>query len=252
MFQREQLGTWGCFHAHLWTWGSGWGCPDASPAWSPSGLCLVFAVDTIAPWTDTRLSRGGWRQVTMVPHGCGGAAGILWVPLRVLERAPGLCVPTLLQCLPLQTGLCHPRLQLPACLPPPSTFSLGWIHLSSFFVGNWKKSMSVLKKTENMSAGALFGLWLGLLLGCVLASMGARCCHFFPVFSANSWWSPTFLAKWPCCKGRWRRTETTCFFFLTVFETFPHDAKPVPEPLGPDSEHPHRSGFLSSHRFDPV
>lgn len=27
-------------------------------------------------------------------------------------------------------------------------------------------------------------------------------------------------------------------FFLTVFETFPHDTKLVLEPLGSDSEHP--------------
>lgn len=33
-------------------------------------------------------------------------------------------------------------------------------------------------------------------------------------------------------------------FFLTVFETFPHDAKLVLEPLGPNSEHPHRAVFL--------
>lgn len=33
-------------------------------------------------------------------------------------------------------------------------------------------------------------------------------------------------------------------FFLTVFEAFPHDAKLVLEPLGPDSEHPRGAVLL--------
>lgn len=35
-------------------------------------------------------------------------------------------------------------------------------------------------------------------------------------------------------------------FFLIVFETFPHDTKLVLEPLGPNSEHPHRTVLLLS------
>ena len=33
-------------------------------------------------------------------------------------------------------------------------------------------------------------------------------------------------------------------FLLTVSETFPYDAKLVLEPLGPNSEHPHRAVLL--------
>ena len=33
-------------------------------------------------------------------------------------------------------------------------------------------------------------------------------------------------------------------FLLTVSETFPYDAKQVLEPLGPNSEHPHRAVLL--------
>lgn len=38
--------------------------------------------------------------------------------------------------------------------------------------------------------------------------------------------------------------QTQLVFFLTVFETFPHDTKLVLEPLGPDSEHPHWAVLL--------
>ena len=58
-------------------------------------------------------------QVTVVPLGPGRAAGTLRGPSRVPEGASGLRVPAFLQCLPLQTGLCHPWLQLLGQYRPP-------------------------------------------------------------------------------------------------------------------------------------
>lgn len=81
-------------------------------------------------------------QVTVVPLGPGRAAGTLRGPSRVPEGASDLRVPAFLQCLPLQTGLCHPWLQLPGqypalplCLPPgkpPSVFVEGPLGCRSY------------------------------------------------------------------------------------------------------------------------
>ncbi|XP_052596055.1 transmembrane protein 41A isoform X2 [Peromyscus californicus insignis] len=89
----------------------------------------------------------------------------------------------------------------------------------------------------NVLAGALFGPWLGLLLCCVLTSVGAICCYLL----SSVFGKQLVISYFPDKVALLQR------------KTLPHDTELVLEPLGPDSEHPHRAVFLlSAYRFDPI
>ncbi|XP_078206539.1 transmembrane protein 41A isoform X4 [Callithrix jacchus] len=104
----------------------------------------------------------------------------------------------------------------------------------------------------NVLAGALFGPWLGLLLCCVLTSVGATCCYLLSsVFGKQlvvSYFPDkvVLLQRKLCPLATGGGEQKQLVFFLTVFETFPHDTKLVLEPLGPDSQHSHRAVLLLS------
>ncbi|XP_007529867.1 transmembrane protein 41A isoform X1 [Erinaceus europaeus] len=73
----------------------------------------------------------------------------------------------------------------------------------------------------NVLAGALFGPWLGLLLCCVLTSVGATCCYLLSSFFGKQLVVSYFPDKVALLQKKVEENRNSLFFFLLFLRLFP-------------------------------
>ena len=73
----------------------------------------------------------------------------------------------------------------------------------------------------NVLAGALFGPWLGLLLCCVLASVGATCCYLLSSVFGKQLVVSYFPDKVALLQRKVEENRNSLFFFLLFLRLFP-------------------------------
>ncbi|XP_036926879.1 transmembrane protein 41A isoform X3 [Sturnira hondurensis] len=77
------------------------------------------------------------------------------------------------------------------------------------------------EKGENVLAGALFGPWLGLLLCCVLTSVGATCCYLLSSMFGKQLVVSYFPEKVAPLQRKVEENRNSLFFFLLFLRLFP-------------------------------
>ncbi|KAM7133851.1 transmembrane protein 41A [Molossus nigricans] len=73
----------------------------------------------------------------------------------------------------------------------------------------------------NVLAGALFGPWLGLLLCCVLTSVGATCCYLLSSMFGKQLVISYFPDKVALLQSKVEENRNSLFFFLLFLRLFP-------------------------------
>lgn len=73
----------------------------------------------------------------------------------------------------------------------------------------------------NVLAGALFGPWLGLLLCCVLTSVGATCCYLLSRIFGKQLVVSYFPDKVAVLQRKVEENRNSLFFFLLFLRLFP-------------------------------
>ncbi|XP_035940596.1 transmembrane protein 41A isoform X2 [Halichoerus grypus] len=73
----------------------------------------------------------------------------------------------------------------------------------------------------NILAGALFGPWLGLLLCCVLTSVGATCCYLLSSVFGKQLVVSYFPEKVSLLQRKVEENRNSLFFFLLFLRLFP-------------------------------
>ncbi|KAI1899251.1 hypothetical protein AGOR_G00059880 [Albula goreensis] len=73
----------------------------------------------------------------------------------------------------------------------------------------------------NMLAGALFGPWLGLLLACVLTTVGSTFCYLLSEVFGKSYIIRLFPDKVSMLQGKVEENRSSLFFFLLFLRFFP-------------------------------
>ncbi|EHB12522.1 Transmembrane protein 41A [Heterocephalus glaber] len=73
----------------------------------------------------------------------------------------------------------------------------------------------------NVLAGALFGPWLGLLLCCLLTSVGASCCYVLSSAFGKQLVVSYFPDKVALLQGKVEENRDSLFFFLLFLRLFP-------------------------------
>ncbi|XP_053513842.1 transmembrane protein 41A isoform X1 [Artibeus jamaicensis] len=74
---------------------------------------------------------------------------------------------------------------------------------------------------QNVLAGALFGPWLGLLLCCVLTSVGATCCYLLSSMFGKQLVVSYFPDKVAPLQRKVEENRNSLFFFLLFLRLFP-------------------------------
>uniref|UniRef100_A0A667GI57 Transmembrane protein 41A n=1 Tax=Lynx canadensis TaxID=61383 RepID=A0A667GI57_LYNCA len=74
---------------------------------------------------------------------------------------------------------------------------------------------------QNILAGALFGPWLGLLLCCVLTSVGATCCYLLSSIFGKQLVVSYFPDKVCLLQRKVEENRNSLFFFLLFLRLFP-------------------------------
>ncbi|KAG9349275.1 hypothetical protein JZ751_027718 [Albula glossodonta] len=76
-------------------------------------------------------------------------------------------------------------------------------------------------EVSNMLAGALFGPWLGLLLACVLTTVGSTFCYLLSEVFGKSYIIRLFPDKVSMLQGKVEENRSSLFFFLLFLRFFP-------------------------------
>ncbi|XP_035940597.1 transmembrane protein 41A isoform X3 [Halichoerus grypus] len=76
-------------------------------------------------------------------------------------------------------------------------------------------------RRQNILAGALFGPWLGLLLCCVLTSVGATCCYLLSSVFGKQLVVSYFPEKVSLLQRKVEENRNSLFFFLLFLRLFP-------------------------------
>ncbi|XP_046514069.1 transmembrane protein 41A isoform X1 [Equus quagga] len=181
-------------------------------------------------------AESGWKAAGSTAGGAraGGGAwawgrGLARTPPRsVRERAPlahaacsvDPCAASRL--LPARRIQCGSR-NAPPARPPPG---LRWLHLRPVLAvdATAPRAASGLRRghwRQNVLAGALFGPWLGLLLCCVLTSVGATCCYLLSSIFGKQLVVSYFPDKVALLQRKVEENRNSLFFFLLFLRLFP-------------------------------
>uniref|UniRef100_A0A9L0ISC2 Transmembrane protein 41A n=1 Tax=Equus asinus TaxID=9793 RepID=A0A9L0ISC2_EQUAS len=181
-------------------------------------------------------AQSGWKAAGSTAGGAraGGGAwawgrGLARTPPRsVRERAPlahaacsvDPCAASRL--LPARLVQCGSR-NAPPARPPPG---LRWLHLRPVLAvdATAPRAATGLRRghwRQNVLAGALFGPWLGLLLCCVLTSVGATCCYLLSSIFGKQLVVSYFPDKVALLQRKVEENRNSLFFFLLFLRLFP-------------------------------
>ncbi|XP_070438579.1 transmembrane protein 41A isoform X1 [Equus przewalskii] len=181
-------------------------------------------------------AQSGWKAAGSTAGGAraGGGAwawgrGLARTPPRsVRERAPlahaacsvDPCAASKL--LPARRVQCGSR-NAPPARPPPG---LRWLHLRPVLAvdATAPRAATGLRRghwRQNVLAGALFGPWLGLLLCCVLTSVGATCCYLLSSVFGKQLVVSYFPDKVALLQRKVEENRNSLFFFLLFLRLFP-------------------------------
>uniref|UniRef100_A0A8C9HPF3 Transmembrane protein 41A n=1 Tax=Piliocolobus tephrosceles TaxID=591936 RepID=A0A8C9HPF3_9PRIM len=170
-------------------------------------------------------------------------AGGDWAPPRKLEAGPCGSPPTWQSCgnslrsfettgrstrptcscssaAPTSTNRALPSLAPASCMFLSSRLRLDLLKQFPY----WKleeKQTCPREAGENVLAGALFGPWLGLLLCCVLTSVGATCCYLLSSIFGKQLVVSYFPDKVALLQRKVEENRNSLFFFLLFLRLFP-------------------------------
>uniref|UniRef100_A0A673TTC9 VTT domain-containing protein n=1 Tax=Suricata suricatta TaxID=37032 RepID=A0A673TTC9_SURSU len=177
------------------------------------------------------ISTGRHKPAQLSPEAGPGSRGGAWLGPRpgpsvnaLRRRRPARS--TARRCLqapprPGESG--RRRRDAPSGWPPAG---LHWLHLRPVLAvdatapradaglrpGDWR---------PNILAGALFGPWLGLLLCCVLTSVGATCCYLLSSIFGKQLVASYFPDKVSLLQRKVEENRNSLFFFLLFLRLFP-------------------------------
>uniref|UniRef100_A0A9L0TL86 Transmembrane protein 41A n=1 Tax=Equus caballus TaxID=9796 RepID=A0A9L0TL86_HORSE len=144
------------------------------------------------------------------PRTCSaGARRVQRRPLRCLQAPPGAAGPVReLKCAP-----CSASSWSSLAAPSPCTCCRRDCPAGR----HWAPPRTL----ENVLAGALFGPWLGLLLCCVLTSVGATCCYLLSSVFGKQLVVSYFPDKVALLQRKVEENRNSLFFFLLFLRLFP-------------------------------